>query len=262
LKQIILNNIQYLLLLSMIYPSQIDKIIDDFISGSNKYSFSEMEAQIKEHSSENHNMLILKGLLEIDGEKSLSFFKDYFENNKNGTYSNLALSRIADYYYTEGLYTQSSQWYKKLLFNSKSIDNLIPSINYFINSLAVSGKLDSAKYYTKLLKNKYPNLNFNSDFYSKKNNSEDSNKRSKQNYSKESYYVQVGLYERYSDATYNRSILLSSGFLSRIDEVLDDNRKLYALRVGYYSDIQKAENIKRRIRSRLGLTNLEIVGLK
>ena len=55
---------------------------------------------------------------------------------------------------------------------------------------------------------------------------------------------------------------MSSGFLSRIDEVLDDNRKLYALRVGYYSDIQKAENIKRRIRSRLGLTNLEIVGLK
>ena len=32
-----------------------------------------------------------------------------------------------------------------------------PSINYFINSLAVSGRLDSAKYYTKVLKNKYPN---------------------------------------------------------------------------------------------------------
>ena len=37
---------------------------------------------------------------------------------------------------------------------------------------------------------------------------------------------------------------------------------VYALRVGYYSDNQKAENIKRRIRSRLGLTNLEIIELK
>ena len=58
----------------MIYPSQIDKIIDDFISGRNKYSFTEMEAQTKENSLENHNMLILKGLVEINGEKSLSFF--------------------------------------------------------------------------------------------------------------------------------------------------------------------------------------------
>ena len=81
-------------------------------------------------------------------------------------------------------------------------------------------------------------------------------------YSQKNYYVQVGLYDRYSDATYNRSILLSSGFLSRIDEVLANSHTLYALRVGYYSDIQKAENIKRRIRSRLGLTNLEIIVLK
>ena len=103
---------------------------------------------------------------------------------------------------------------------------------------------------------RYPDLSFNSNFYSS------NNKSTKKQYTDKSYYVQVGLYDRYSDATYNRSILLSSGFLSRIDEVLLDNRTLYALRVGYYSDIQKAENIKRRIRSRLGLTNLEIIELK
>ena len=262
MKQTILNSILCLLLLSIVFPDKIHKMIDDLVSGENRYSFNEMQLSIKENSSEYDKELILKGLLEINGEKSFTLFKNYIDNNENGIYANLAVSKIADYYYTEGLYDKSSKWYKKLLFNSKAIDNLIPSINYFINSLAVSGKLDSAKYYTKLLKNKFPNLNFNSEFYSRDNNSLENNEHSKKIYNENSYYVQIGLYERYSDATYNRSILLSSGFLSRIDEVLVDNQKLYTLRVGYYSDIQKAENIKRRIRSRLGLTDLEIMELK
>ena len=88
-----------------------------------------MKTKIGQVPLEDDKIFILEGLLEIDGEKSFTFFKNYIEKNKNGDYSNLALSRIADYYYTEGLYSKSSQWYKKLLFNSKSIDNLVPSIN-------------------------------------------------------------------------------------------------------------------------------------
>jgi len=256
LKQIILNNILCFIFISLVFSNQINRMIDDLISGKNKYSFDEIRQKIKDIPEENDEKLILKGLLEIEGKKSFTFFKEYIDRNNNHDYSDLALSRIADYYYTEGLYSKSAKWYKRLLFNSENQGNSVPSINYFINSLVVAGKLDSAKYYTKLLKNKFPRLSFNSEFYL------DDNKNSKEIYSENSYYVEIGLYERYSDATYNRSILLSSGFLSRIDEVLLDNRTLYALRVGYYSDIQKAENIKRRIRSRLGLTNLKIVELK
>ena len=263
MKPIILNNILCFIFLSVVFSEQIDKMINNLLTGKNRYSFSEIRTQIQDIPSDGDKDLILKGLLEIDGEKSFNFFKDYIDKNKSGDYSSLALSRIADYYYTEGLYSKSSKWYKKLLFDSKSTENLVPSINYFINSLAVSGELDSAKYYTKVLKNKFPRLNFNSGFYLDENNSSDNNKSSNRGaYSEKSYYVEIGLYERYSDATYNRSVLLSSGFLSRIDEVLANEKTLYALRVGYYSDIQKAENIKRRIRSRLGLTNLEIMELK
>ena len=261
MKQIILHNILFFIFLSIAFSDQLDKIINDLISGKTNDSFTDLRFQIENISFENDKQLILKGLLEIEGEKSCIFFKDYIDRNKDGDYSSLALSKIAGYYYTEGLYNKSSKWYKKLLFNSENIEDLVPSVNYFINSLAVAGKLDSAKYYTKLLKNKFPRLNFNTEFYLD-DNSLSSNNKSKDIYSDKSYYVEIGLYERYSDATYNRSVLLSSGFLSRIDEVSIDNNTLYALRVGYYSNIQKAENIKRRIRSRLGLTNLEIMELK
>ncbi len=261
MKQIILNNSLFLIFFSITFSNQVDKMINDLISGKTNNSFTDMRSQINDISFENDKELILRGLLEIEGEKSFNFFKDYIDKNNDGYYSSLALSKIADYYYTEGLYSKSSKWYKNLLFNSENVENLVPSINYFINSLAVIGKLDSAKYYSKLLKNKFPRLNFNSEFYLD-DNSLSNNNNSKGIYTDKSYYVQIGLYERYSDATYNRSVLLSSGFLSRIDEVFLDNDALYALRVGYYSDIQKAENIKRRIRSRLGLTDLEIMELK
>ena len=37
---------------------------------------------------------------------------------------------------------------------------------------------------------------------------------------------------------------------------------MYVLRVGYYKDRQTAENIKKRIRSRLGLSNLIVIEIK
>ncbi|MBI45252.1 MAG: hypothetical protein CMG66_03700 [Candidatus Marinimicrobia bacterium] len=264
MNQIILNNVIKIIFFSLLLSDQTDKMINSLIKGKGIYSFDQMKSYAENKSLKKDNKFILQGLLEIKGEKSVSYFETYIENNQEGPYSALALSKIADYYYTEGLYTKSSQSYQRLLFNFNDIENVVPTINYFINSLSVSGNLDSAKYYTELLNEKYPKLNFNQNFYSQNNSLEDTRlKKNSSNVSEGNYYVQIGLYKRYSDATYNRSILLSSGFLSRIDEILlDGNNKMYALRVGYYSDIKKAENIKRRIRSRLGLTELEIIELR
>ena len=142
--------------------------------------------------------------------------------------------------------------------NSK---NLEAGINYFLNSLSIVGKLDSAKYFSKILHDKYPHLKFNSQFYddSNKNNINNKEKKTKIGVN---YSVEVALYETYAKAMSLKSILSSEGFLSRIDELFINNKKMYALRVGYYKDRQSAENIKKRIRSRLGLSNLIIVEIK
>ena len=56
----------------------ITKSFDDLISGKNKYSFDEIREKIKDIPEENDEKLILKGLLEIEGKKSFTFFKEYF----------------------------------------------------------------------------------------------------------------------------------------------------------------------------------------
>ena len=68
------------------------------------------------------------------------------------------------------------------------------SINYFLNSLSIVGKLDSAKYYSKILHDKYPNLKFNSQFYDD-DNKNNINKKEKKTKIGVNYSVEVALYE-------------------------------------------------------------------
>ena len=248
---------------SFLYSNNINIMIDGILNGSNKNSNDEMLLQIDGMNSKNSpNLLILKGLIEPDGEKSYSYFKSYIDDSMDKKYSELAISKISEYYYIRGLYVKSSEWYKKIIMDYPDSDNLEPSINYFLNSLSVSGKLDSAKYYSKILHDKYPKLKFNSKFYNKDNSASTINKNKQKSGIGIHYSVEVALYETYSKAISVKNILSSEGFLSRIDEFPINNKKMYALRVGSYKDRQTAENIKRRIRSRLGLSNLIVIEIK
>ena len=256
MKQIILIKFKLLLLFvflfTVIFGEEIDKIITEVLSGNNNYSEIEVLKELEKNSGSSN--LILRGLIEVDGKKSFNFFNDYINLDANGKYSELATSKISEYYYAQGLYIKASDWYRKLIFKYPNSNKINISINYFLNSLSVSGSLDSAKYYAKVLNNKYTDLSFNEKFYNDKKNKIDKKISTNKKYS-----VEVGMYEKYSTASYYKSILSSSGFLSRIDEVIISNKKKFALRVGFYKDFSKANNIKKRIYSRLGLTDLMII---
>ena len=249
--------------LSFLHSNEIDLIIDKILMGKNNYSSDDLLLEFSniEDSDNDYAVLILKGLMDTDGEKSYEHFKNYIDNNSKQKYEEIAMSKISEYYYIRGLYIKSSYWYKKLINKYPNSKNLEPNINYFLNSLSVSGKLDSAKYYSKILHDKYPDLKFNSKFYNNinaKNNKKEKIKKSNDI----GYSVEVSLYETYGQAMSVKSILSSEGFLSRIDEISINNKIMYALRIGSYEERKTAENIKKRIRSRLGLSNLVVIEIK
>ena len=106
MKHIILFN-SFLLItssVSLLFSNEIDQIIDEILEGKNKYSFVEIEHKLVSLDSKDDNKLILKGLIENNGNKSFDYFNDYVKTKKNGKYSELATSKICDYYYTQGLY--------------------------------------------------------------------------------------------------------------------------------------------------------------
>ena len=230
----------------LLMANDIDIIINDILNNKKEYSEEELTSYIR-NNQQNDNILILNGLIEINGEKSSGFFQEYYNNYSNGKYTELAIFKLGDYYYSKGSYMQASNWYKKIIMNYPDSKLLKSSMNYFLNSLAISGKIDSAKYYSKFLNDKYPYLNFNSKFYSEGEN----------NINK--YYIEIGIYELYNKALSVKSSLSEEGFFSIIDEIVINNNNLYKLKIGYYNDFKKAENIKKRIYSRFGFDNLKIV---
>ena len=235
-----------LFIFSVLVGNQLDTVINNILNNKKQYSEEELYSYIKNNKNDD-SVLILNGLIEIDGQKSSNFFQDYYSKNSNGEYAELAISKLGDYYYSSGSYMQSSKWHKKIIMDYPDSKYLKSSMNYFLNSLAVSGRIDSAKYYSKFLNEKYPYLNFNSKFYS-----EGSSNSSK-------YYIEIGVYELYSKALNVKSALSQEGFFSIIDEIVINNNNLYKLKIGYYNDLQKAENIKKRIYSRFGFDNLKII---
>ena len=249
------------LLLSIVSPTQVNLMIDEVINRKNKYSHEEIIEFSKAESRE-VDLLVLKGLIENDGELAHDYFKQYLENEPKGEYSELAKVKLGEYYYAKGSYLTASYWYKDVIMNYPESNHIKSVINYFLNSLSVSNQLDSAKYYTKFLENKYPMSNFNEKFHSNNNSFKNNNFSDKKINSKRDFSVEVGVYEYYSNAFNYKGLLSAEGFFSRIDEIFVNDKKMFTLRVGYFTTYEKAEMHKKRIYSRLGLSNLSIIKLE
>ena len=139
-----ISKLTLLFIISFLTANQIDTIISNILNNKKKYSEEELYSYIKKNQNDS-STLILNGLIEIDGQKSSEFFHNYYSKNSNGQYAELAIFKLGDYYYSRGSYMQASKWHKKIIMDYPESKNLKSSMNYFLNSLAVSGRIDSAK---------------------------------------------------------------------------------------------------------------------
>ena len=98
----------FIFCLSSLFPNNnIDIIIEDVISGNidrqnlkKKYNINEIIKNNLNYS----NTIFLQGLIANDGEESIDFFKKYCELNNNSKYHEIAIKKLADYYYSKGSY--------------------------------------------------------------------------------------------------------------------------------------------------------------
>ena len=234
--------------------SNSEKKIDEIMNGN--YSLEEISLINSEPES-----IYLKGLTEIDGEKSKDFFLEYYNKYSNNKYSASAVVKIAEYFYAKGSYVQAAHWYQKIPIKYPNSDYVDKSISYHLNSLVISGQVDSAKYYTKVFKKKFPKLKFNYDFIPTNKISNKPLVDSKSSSISNGFTIQVGIFKQYRSALYKKKILMSEGFASNIKEVFIDNQKLYSLRLGSFKKRSNAEKEALRLKSRTGIYNSIIIEL-
>ena len=222
--------------------------IEDILTG--KYNTNVTYNNInEEHKS------FLNGLLEVDGEKSKEYFLEYY-NSEDTIYREDSIMKIAEYFYSRGSYLQSSNWYKKITSNYPESKYIDTAVNYYINSLVIVGKKDSAVFYSQLFNDKYKHLNFN-DAYLKP-------KKEKFNITKNKnldtiYSVQVGSYRDLQKAKKRKRILSREGFLCRIDEVIRGFDIFYAVRIGSFKNKSLASKEQKRLKYRIGIYDSIII---
>lgn len=214
-------------------------------------------------SSEKSEVDYLNGLIEFDGEKSSDYFRNFYNNNPENKYADDAVVKIAEFYYSSGLYIKSSEWYRKIPFEYSDSDYLDKSIAYFLNSLLIAGHKDTVNYYIDIFKDKYPNLDYSNEYLFEsqiKNKSKPLINNAKNN--KKLFSVQIASFKNYDSAKNKKRMLDREGFLSRVDEILVNGQVFYSVRVGLFETPKLAKKEQVRLISRIGLYDSMVIEIK
>ena len=238
--------------LSILLSNSITSKIDNILSKGIEIDSKEIKILNNNYGNDN-NLLILKGLMAIEGEVAQNYFQEYLIKEPKGDYAELCISKLGEYNYSKGLYIESSKWYKKIPNNYPASNRLETSISYFLNALVISGQSDSARYYANLYKKKYPEINSLNDSFL----SDNKNQTSKKN----KFSVKVGSYDKLSTALYYKNILQKEKFSVIINEEKKGSKIIYHLLIGEYKNKKNAVNVKKRLLSRLGISDCEIIDL-
>ena len=273
-----------LILFSYLFSLElIDQHIEQVLSGDISKAVSSLPNYEVKYPN-NPEVIYLSGLLEVDGNSAKEKFAHISNNHKGSKYSVDSIIKVAEYYYTSGLYLQSAEWLKKVPRYHSTSKNLEKSINLFINSLLVSGNTDSAIYYSKIFEKQFPDIEFEKFSLQKKevhketvlskpdlNQTKDriTTKKSKNIIVKiqdflnrvqddlsmpiNEYSLQTGAFGKKVNAEQQEQILLDNGYDARIESINSNGILLYIVRVGYFSNHSDAKQEKQSINSNLDI---------
>jgi len=238
-------NIACLILLSSVYS---ESVIENILAGN-------YNADINYNNIKEEHKPFINGLMEVNGNIANEYFVQYYES-KDIDYREEAIFKIAEYYYSRGSYLQSSNWYKKITSNYPESKYIDTAINYYINSLVIVGKKDSAIFYSQLFNDKYKHLNFNDAYL---NPQKEKFNTTKNKNLKTIYSVQIGSYRDIQKAKKRKRILSREGFLCRIDEVRRGLDTFYAVRIGSFKNKSLASKEQKRLKYRIGIYDSIII---
>ena len=236
---------------------------DKYVSNKNSESLY-YNAIYKHLSSNNSKNDYLRGLIEDDGKKSSEYFESFYNSNPNNEFADDAVVKIAEYYYSSGLYIKSSEWYRKIPFEYSESNHLDKSIAYFLNSLLIAGHKDTVSYYMGIFKDKYPKLDYSNEylFESQMKKTPNPYKVKSKKINKNYFSVQIGSFKNYDLAKNKKRMLDGEGFLSRIEQVSVNGQVFYSVRVGLFDSLKLAKKEQVRLISRIGLYDSIIIEIK
>ena len=273
-----LTSLIYLFLTILVCQENLDILIREVLSGEKDSAAIYLPIMEKRYPH-NPNMLFLKGLMETNGEKAMEIFVDLYNNHPTSEYGDDAVMKAAEFYYASGLYIQAAAWLKKMPIYYSRSKHIERAIKLFLNSLIVSGHKDTAIFYSKVFKKQFPSLDVDEKIntlleeyqgsINKSKSIPDNNHESinplrsssvREINEKKSgkYSLQSGAFSLQENAEDQKIYLMTGGFKARIAELYRKTKVLYAVRIGYFTTSQEAEEVGGTIKTKLDLETIVI----
>lgn len=285
-----------LTLFGLIYSQKDIHIhINNVKNGDPDEAFISLQSFISS-SPNNPDVMFLDALLDSDVEQSIKKFKKIANNYSSSRYADESVMRIGEYYYSLGSYIQASNWLIKIpkyYSNSEYLEN---SIKLYLNALIVSGIQDTAIYYAKVFRKRFPRKNIEGklseildmDFEkSKKSNKKKSTlfSRVKESFKNNEisnedidemlepknevinkskvksnqFSLQFGAFGLYENAQKQKKYLSSLGYAVRIDTIVkSESIKLYVVKLGKFESKDEALKLGDKIKNRFNLNYIVV----
>ena len=202
----------------------------------------------------NPSVLYLKALLIQDGNSAIKLYKDLLKKYPNSKYAPNSAMKIGEYFYARGLYTQAATLLKNIPIKYPRFADIQRVTNLMVNSFNAIGEADSARYYALIINSMFPNVDTGIDILSDKDKPlsqvfDFNKKRSDLG----PYVVQVGAFGNEKNAKRLKLQVSQLGHDVSINKVDSNGKRLYAVRVNRYKSKKQANEIGKKIKTKLGV---------
>jgi len=211
--------------------------------------------QILEEQYPNHPFITyLKASQEENGELAYGMFSSIVKKHPNTYSGELASIKVAEYLYSKGLYTQTSEQLKIFPQEYPDSKNSEQVFHLLKKSFSAIGEEDSISYYEEKFVKAFPQANFTEyDIYSNiiRNNEKVSSKKNAKN-DNSFWCIQVGAFGERKNADVIANRLKEAGY--QVDVVEKTDRiNLYLVQILRYNSIEDAIDVGEELQEQFGL---------
>ena len=200
-------------------------------------------------------VLYINALLTEDGIKSIEIYNDIIKKYPNTRYAPYSAMKIGEYFYARGLYTQAAALLKNIPIKYPRFTDIQRATNLMTNSFNAIGEADSARYYGLIIKSMFPRVDIGIKNFNEKNKplAQVFEFNKDRQIDLGPYVIQMGAFSTKENATRLKLQISQLGHDVSISNVESNGRKFYAVRVNRFKTKNRAENIGKDIRSKIGV---------
>ena len=244
----------YFVIISHFFGQNIDLYLSLIDEGKTEGVIETLPELISKYPND-PGVIYIKALLTEDGKNSIDTYNEILKKYPNTKYAPYAAMKIGEYFYAKGLYTQASKLLKNIPIKYPRFTDIQRATNLMTNSFNAIGEADSARYYGLIIKSMFPRVDIGIKNFNEKNKplAQVFEFNKDRQIDLGPYVIQMGAFSTKENATRLKLQISQLGHDVSISNVESNGRKFYAVRVNRFKTKNRAENIGKDIRSKIGV---------